>query len=116
MWFNNFDWDISGLFASLSFAIGVMKQGENKVSNQLLCVLQRLICKLIGVQCRMAELRQWQGICSKFSRSSVCSVHWIESNVSINADCNVDAKVSEESSKKRPVNIYRPLIKVGMKL
>ena len=36
MWFNNFDWDISGLFASLSFPIGVMKQGENNVSNQLL--------------------------------------------------------------------------------
>ena len=66
--FSNTDWGISGLFASLSFAIGVMIQGENKVSNQLLCVLQRVICILIGVQGRMAELRQWQGICSKFSR------------------------------------------------
>ena len=66
--FSNANWGISGLFASLSFGIGVMKQGENKVSNQLLCVLQRVICILIGVQRRMAELRQWQGICSKFSR------------------------------------------------
>ena len=66
--FRNVDWGISGLFANLSFAIGVMKQGKSKVSNQLLCVLQRLICKLIGVQRRMAELRQWQGILSKFSR------------------------------------------------
>ena len=66
--FSNADWGISGLFASLSFAIGVMKQGKSKVSNQLLCDLQRLICKLIGVQRRMAELRQWQGILSKFSR------------------------------------------------
>ena len=66
--FSNVDWGISGWFASLLFQIGVMIQGENKVSNQLLCVLQRLICKLIGVQRRMAELRQWQGILSKFSR------------------------------------------------
>ena len=66
--FRNVDWGIRGLFASLSFQIVVMKQGENKVSNQLLCVLQRVICILIGVQGRMAELRQWQGICSKFSR------------------------------------------------
>ena len=66
--FSNVDWGICVLFASVLFQIGVMKQGENKVSNQLLCVLQRVIYKLIGVQQRLAELRQWQGICSKFSR------------------------------------------------